>query len=181
VLDERRPNTEPAIGITVCQGVLKADRFEFVLQRCTEAGAARFQPVISERCVAEVPRGEKFRRWERIVQEAAEQSGRAKLPPILPPISLAEIAGRPDLRPGVVLWEGERSAGLRDAIDTATTGNTSRLSIVIGPEGGFEAQELEPLIAAGFPVASLGSRIFRAETAALATLVAVLYHLREIG
>ncbi|MBI4305328.1 MAG: 16S rRNA (uracil(1498)-N(3))-methyltransferase [Chloroflexi bacterium] len=181
IIDQRWPKTEPQLDITVCQAVLKADRFEFVLQRCTEAGAARFQPVISARCVAEVPRGEKFRRWERIVREAAEQSGRVKVPPISPSISLADVSRLSELRPGVILWEGERSVGLRTAIDKATAGGASRLSLVIGPEGGFEAKELEPLVAVGFPVASLGPRIFRAETAALATLTAALYHLREMG
>lgn len=181
VLEQRWPDTEPHVALTLCQAVLKADRFEFVLQRCTEAGVARFQPVLSARSIAGMPEGEKLRRWERVIREAAEQSGRVTVPPILPPVRMADMARRADLRPGILLWEGERSTSLWAALDSVVANGATQLSLLVGPEGGFDAPELEPLIAAGFPVAGLGRRILRAETAALAAVVAALYHLGEMG
>jgi 16S rRNA (uracil1498-N3)-methyltransferase len=174
--------------------VLKADRFEFVLQRCTEAGVARFQPFVSERCVAEMPGGQKLGRWERLVREAAEQSGRVAVPPLMPAVALADLPRRADLLPGVVLWEEERSVGLLEALggSAISLGAVSRtsgrrgeprpsLALVIGPEGGLAKPEVERLAAAGMTVASIGPRVLRAETAALAATAAVMYHCGQLG
>lgn len=184
VIEKRRPEVEPAVRLTLCQAVLKADRFEFVLQRCTEAGVARFQPFVSERCVAEMPRGSKLARWERIVREAAEQSGRVVVPPILPPIDLSDLPDRQDLRPALALWEGEEGLSLRAALDGLTSGGgapgPANLSLLVGPEGGLGASEVERLAAAGIHTASIGPRVLRAETAALAATVAVLYHFGQM-
>lgn len=183
VIEERRPRVEPALVLTLCVAVLKADRFEFVLQRCTEAGVARFQPFQSERCVAEMPRGTKLARWERIVQEAAEQSGRLIVPPILPVIDLVDLPDRPGLRPAIALWEAERSLTLRAALERLAEADSplpSTLSLLVGPEGGLEAREIEMLAEAGIPAASIGARILRAETAALAATVATLYHFGQM-
>jgi 16S rRNA (uracil1498-N3)-methyltransferase len=183
VIEKRRPEVEPAVALTLCQAVLKADRFEFVLHRCTEAGVARFQPFVSERCVAEMPRGKKLERWERIVREAAEQSGRVVVPPILPPIGLAELPHHSELTPAIALWEGEQALSLHAALDrlkgAGATGLTN-LSLLVGPEGGLGASEVERLVAAGIDTASIGPRILRAETAALAATVAALYHFDQM-
>lgn len=184
VIERRRPEVEPAVALTLCQAVLKADRFEFVLQRCTEAGVARFQPFVSERCVAEMPRGTKLARWERIVREAAEQSGRVVVPPILPSISLAELPDHPELAPAIALWEGERALSLRAALDRLTGADApgpAKLSLLVGPEGGLGASEVEGLAAAGIETASIGPRVLRAETAALAATVAALYHFGQMA
>lgn len=198
VIEENRPRVEPVVALTLCVAVLKADRFEFVLQRCTEAGVTRFQPFLSERCVAEMPRGTKLARWERIVQEAAEQSGRLIVPPILSVIDLAGLPDRPGLRPAIALWEGERSLTLRTALENlgrpggsgtpagsgapggAGAPVLASLSLLIGPEGGLEAREVERLDTAGIHAASIGPRILRAETAALAATIAVLYHFGQM-
>jgi 16S rRNA (uracil1498-N3)-methyltransferase len=184
VVEVRQPDVEPSVALTLCVAVLKADRFEFVLQRCTEAGVARFQPFVSERCVAEAPRGQKLARWERIVREAAEQSGRLVVPPLSPAVSLADLAGRPDIRPAIVLWEEERSRSLRSALTgilPTPLPRRSAVSLIIGPEGGLEAREVKALASAGVGVGSLGRRVLRAETAALAATVATLYHLGQMG
>ena len=197
VIEVRQPDVEPAVALTLCVAVLKADRFEFVLQRCTEAGVSRFQPFVSERCVAEMPRGQKLARWERIVREAAEQSGRVMIPPLLPVAALADLPTRADLQPLVVLWEAERSVGLREVLDAMaiprraksatavnSTGRTSSrpsLSLVVGPEGGLAEREVQQLTGAGVRTASIGPRVFRAETAALVATAAVMYHRGELG
>jgi 16S rRNA (uracil1498-N3)-methyltransferase len=181
IVDKRRPRVEPAVALTLCQAVLKADRFEFVLQRCTEAGVARFQPFISARGVAEMPRGPKLARWERIVQEAAEQSGRVTVPPILPPVPIAELALGADIQPAVVLWEEETKVPLYAALERVGGGRTpTRLSLIIGPEGGLESREVEALASEGIVAASIGPRVLRAETAALAATVATLYHFGQM-
>lgn len=195
VVGERRPRVEAGVAITLCVAVLKADRFEFVLQRCTEAGVARFQPFVSRRCVAEMPRGAKLARWQRIVREAAEQSGRVVVPPLLPVIDLVAVPRDPHLTPAIVLWEDERSVGLRTALDRlaelrpaspapsphpSTSPWPAKLSLIVGPEGGLEAGEVEMLASNGIQKASIGPRVLRAETAALAGAVAALYHLGQL-
>jgi 16S rRNA (uracil1498-N3)-methyltransferase len=197
IVDVRHPVVEPSIALTLCVAVLKADRFEFVLQRCTEAGVVRFQPFVSERCVAEMPRGQKLGRWERLVREAAEQSGRVAVPALLPAVGLADLPRLAGTLPGIVLWEEEQSVSLREALGGLTispgarsptsggpaigTSSRSAFSLVIGPEGGLARPEVGRLAAAGMVVASLGPRVLRAETAALAATTAAMYHFGQLG
>jgi len=181
IIGRSNPGVEPRLAITICQAVLKADRFEFVLQRCTELGVARFQPVITERCVASMPGGGRLTRWERIVREAAEQSGRVAVPPIARAITLPELAASDSHRPAILLWEAESAHTLREALEERLKGAPARLSLIIGPEGGIDPREADILRKAGVAVAGMGKRILRAETAAVAATVAALYHSGALG
>lgn len=181
IADRRKPLVEPELSITLCQAVLKADRFEFVLQRCTELGVVAFQPVIADRCVASMPSGGRLERWERIVREAAEQSGRVTIPPIAPAIAISDLAAAPGLQPSILLWEEESGVPLQVALDRQLATSPSRIALIIGPEGGIAPAEAEFLRSRGVAVAGMGRRILRAETAAVAATVAALYHSGALG
>ena len=177
VCDKKMPSTEPRLALTLYQGVLKADRFEWVLQKGTELGVSRFVPVISQRAVStDAERIESKRtRWERIIQEAAEQSHRARLPRLAAPLSfpLACQQGPKDHDRSFIPWEEAMDVSLVVAL-RALEHRPQSVALWIGPEGGFTAAEValaqEHLIQA----VTLGPRILRAETAGLAAATIVL-------
>ena len=180
LLDERSPATEPATRVTLCQALLKTNRFEFVIQKATELGIHAIQPVITRRSVAEPPSRQRALRWSRIAREAAEQSGRLRVPEVLEAMNLVDAAAGLD-GPAIALWEGERTASLREALVGAIDGGTSDLRLFVGPEGGFEADEAEVLKASGAALATLGARILRSETAGVAAVTLAMYELGELG
>ncbi len=174
---------EPAVQITLYQGTLKGQKFEWVLQKGTELGVSRFRPVICQRSVVNHPRDvvDKYPRWERIIREAAEQSRRGRLPQLAPPLTLAEAIespGRSAWPDSLALMPWEEASG--PALKTILAETTPRqVAIFIGPEGGFSAAEAAQAQAAGIRPVKLGPRILRAETAGLAICAAVLYQLGE--
>jgi 16S rRNA (uracil1498-N3)-methyltransferase len=180
LLEERSPSTEPAARVTLCQGLLKTNRFEFVIQKATELGVHAVQPVVTRRSVAEPPSGQRILRWSRIAREAAEQSGRLRVPEVLAAASL-EVAAAGSDAPAIALWEGERTVSLREALMGASGGGKDGLRLFVGPEGGFEAGEAEVLKASGATLATLGARILRSETAGVAAVTVAMYELGELG
>lgn len=177
LLQSSCPDTEAIVSVTLSQVLLKSDRFEFVLQKATELGVQTVQPVLSERCIADSPSPSRLERWERILREATEQSGRVRVPSLLPVVRLDEAIA-PEHGPAVMLWESEKDRSLsRSLADLAGTG---RLNLICGPEGGFATGEAERMRNSGVAVASLGPRILRAETAAVTALTISLYALGEL-
>lgn len=181
--------SEPRTKITIYQALLKADRFEFVLQKGTELGAVGFVPLITARTVlgavgeADSPRRQ---RWQRIIVEAAEQSGRGRLPQLHPAVllqSACETASGLSLIP----WEGERTVGLRAvlrehfAAEAKGHARPFSVNLFIGPEGGFTEAEVHLARRHGAIPVSLGPRILRAETAAVVAAAAVLYEAADLG
>jgi 16S rRNA (uracil1498-N3)-methyltransferase len=166
--------------------MLKADRFELVLQKGTELGASAFVPTVCARSVARPGdgsrRSSRLKRWQRIVVEAAEQSGRGRRPELREPVPFGEACN--DVHGSALIpWEGETRAGLKAALGRlrADGGALTSLGIFIGPEGGFTEQEVDQAKAAGVVSVSLGRRILRAETAGVSVLAAVMYELGELG
>jgi len=175
---------EPRTQITLYQGVLKGRRFEFTLQKGTELGIVEFVPLISDRAIiADLGDVDRKRiRWKRIIQEAAEQSGRGRLPHLEPAVLFSRACERAQQQGGLALipWEGERSLSLRSVL----TGQEKRpfvVSLFIGPEGGFTADEVELARRYGIRPVTLGPRVLRAETAGLVAATAILYELRDLG
>jgi 16S rRNA (uracil1498-N3)-methyltransferase len=182
VMEVRPAPAEPAVALTLYQCVLKGDKFEFVLQKATELGATTVVPVVSSRTVARPGRAlaHKQTRWEAIVREAAEQCGRGALPVVAPACSFADaLAAAQGTR--LLPWEeGEANPGLVAALQQSPQ-PVAEVNLLIGPEGGLEAGEIEEAIAAGWQVVTLGQRILRAETAALASLALVTAALGWMG
>ena len=189
VLGRHQPATEPPVALELHQALLKGQKMELVLQKGTELGVNRFFPVLSERCVTRPSRADlegRMVRWQAIVREAAEQSGRVLLPAIAPLESFGEAcrtASTADL--AVMAWEEERAVGIgrlvREAGLTAADTHRPRVALLVGPEGGFSEREVAFARSVGVRIASLGPRILRAETAALVAPTIVLYEMGGLG
>lgn len=175
---ERRPGkSESPIRIILCQGLLKSARFEWILEKGTELGVSVFSPILCRRSMAglEDAGTSKVQRWQRIITEAAEQSGRARLPQLLPTRTLKDaLASIPPGALALMPWEEEHDLSLRDALKSSAA---STVVIFIGPEGGLTVEEVRQAQQHGAQIVSLGPRILRAETAALAAVANVMYEL----
>jgi 16S rRNA (uracil1498-N3)-methyltransferase len=206
---ERRPGkSEPTVRIILCQGLLKSARFEWILEKGTELGVHVFAPILCRRSMAglEDAGPAKLQRWQRIIQEAAEQSGRSRLPELLPICPLLHALN--DIPPGalaIMPWEEEHNRTLHDVLhSTGNVGATLAVAqptparsplanstpapspsaypptttvLFIGPEGGLMPEEVALAQQHGVQVVSLGSRILRAETAALTAVANIIYEL----
>ena len=183
---ERRPGLdEPRTHVTLCQGLLKADLFEWVLQKGTELGIAAFLPMQSRRSLPglETISAAKMTRWQAILREAAEQCGRSRIPTLSPPQPFEHIVKTlPPEALALVFWEGTRAPSLRSTLrDTRRDENRARpIYLFIGPRDGFMEEEARFAAEQGAQVVTLGARILRAETAALTAAALTLYEYREM-
>ena len=163
VVEERSAvASEPRHRLAVAQALLKGDALEEVVQHATEIGVAAFQLIVTERCVAREISPRRLERLRAIAREAAEQSERGIVPPIAEPVPLREA-----LQPGSVLLY-ERHDGTRlAALEPPPV-------VIIGPEGGFSPAEVDAAGQAGVTIASLGPRILRSQTVAVAAAAVIL-------
>jgi 16S rRNA (uracil1498-N3)-methyltransferase len=218
---ERRPGkSEPPVRIVLCQGLMKSARFEWILEKGTELGVSVLSPIICSRSTAGLEDAglTKLHRWKRIIQEATEQSGRSRLPELLPIRPMAQaLTNIPPNAIAIMPWEQEHTLTLRDvlstsirlshgALNSSATRNVGPLAgarfavarpnppqhptapaplsptiivLFIGPEGGLTAEEVALAKQHDVQIVTLGSRILRAETAALATVANILYEFQR--
>lgn len=161
--------TESPLKLHLVQGISRGERMDLVVQKATELGVKRITPVQTEFGVVkfDAERATKRREhWQKVAISACEQSGRTRVPLIDPPLSLNA-------------WFGERTAnvdtdlvllpGAHQPLRSVPT-PTTKVCLLIGPEGGFSQREIEDAAASGFKAVSLGPRILRTETAAIAAL-----------
>ena len=180
IVAERPSPPEPSLELVLYQSLIRPQRFELVLEKGTELGVSRFVPLLSGRAQVRTEAGsQRMQRWRRIVTEAAEQSGRGRVPAVDPPLPFEEALRA---APGLCLipWEGERSQGLRSYL-RGPARPSAAVSLFIGPEGGFAAGEVEAARAAGCVPVSLGPRILRSETAGIVAAALVMHELGEMG
>ena len=160
---------EPAVAVTLLAAVLKGERQDWLVQKAVELGVGRIVPLLTERGVA-IASGAKPERWRRIAREAAEQCERAVVPEVADPVSLEEVS-----------WTGAKALACteRDGrpLPALLADGDSKLALLVGPEGGWTDAERAWLAERGAIGASLGPRILRAETAALAALSTVMSRL----
>ena len=171
-IQSRAPSkSEPSCAVTLYQGLPKADKMEWIIQKAVEIGVTRIVPVEMARSVAVINEKstKKAARWQKIADEAAGQSGRSILPTVEPPITFGEAAARLAAENTVVCYEcgGAPFTSLLEQ-------GTAQLSLVIGPEGGIDQKEIDRLVAGGARLATLGPRILRCETAPLAALAVIM-------
>jgi 16S rRNA (uracil1498-N3)-methyltransferase len=183
VAEKRPASGEPRAQITLYQSLLKRDKFEWVLQKCTEVGVSRFVPVVTERSIvrdAAAVTPSKLTRWRRIITEAAEQCGRGRIPELAPPAALGEVVSEFE---GfdcclVSLTQGG-GEGIRRALRRGD-GTPATIAVLTGPEGGFTEEEGKLCRDSGAIAISLGERILRTETAAVVAASLILYELGEL-
>lgn len=170
---------EPSVPVTLFLALAKGDKLEFVVQKAVELGVFEICLFSSARCVVRLDAKDGKKRVERlsrIAYEAAKQSGRGRIPAISGPIPFSEMLMRAN--DGIFCYEGEQKNSLRNALEKK---QRSEISLVIGPEGGFEPSEVTDAQAAGLISVTLGPRILRCETAPICALSAILYHTDDLS
>ena len=174
---------ESSINLKIFQGIPKSDKMELIIQKSTELGVKELIPVDMERCVSKIngkDAAKKIERWQKIAEVAAKQSGRDMIPNIENVMTIKQIAGLTDtLDMLIVPYERAEGYSFKDAVDEIKDKNIDNISIgiVIGPEGGFEPSEIEILKDSGAKIVTLGKRILRTETVALAMSSVIMYEL----
>jgi 16S rRNA (uracil1498-N3)-methyltransferase len=173
---------DPALPVTLVLSVYKFDRMEWAIEKATELGVAAVAPVIASRSEKHLAQSaaKRAERWRRIVHEAAQQSRRSDVPLIHEPEPLASRVRAASAATRIVLAEQERTITLRHAVEEAAAAagdEMPALEIAIGPEGGWAPAEEALFDANGWRAVSLGPRILRAETAAIAALAVVASYL----
>lgn len=168
---------EPDIEAVLYQGIPKGTKMDIIIQKCTEMGIKRIVPVSTARTVvkleSEKDERKKVERWSKIAEEAAKQSGRGRIPEISMPMTLVEaLQDAAKLDRVIVPYELEGSLGIKEALRGS---KGASIGFIVGPEGGFEASEIEKVRKAGAIPVTLGSRILRTETAGMAVLTAIMY------
>lgn len=176
---QAEPSRESKARVTVYQGLPKAEKLEWIAQKLTELGVARIVPVEMRFSVAKAQKGgQKDERIRRITREAVKQCGRSLCPEVSPPLSFREALD--DMRGREALfmpWENARGLTLTGAVSRFP--NATDIGILIGPEGGISEEEAEAVIGAGGVAVTLGERILRAETAAIASAAILMALLAE--
>ncbi len=174
----RQAETEPKVKITLYQGVPKNPKLETIVQKATEVGVVKIVPVDTTRAVAKLDKKEKLERLRKIALEAAKQSKRGIVPEVGDVLSYKNAvieAAKSDL--SLIPYEEEKETSLKKAL----LGSAAKsVSIMIGPEGGFDKDEISYAIQNGVTPVTLGKRILRTETAGLVVSSAVLYELNEM-
>ena len=168
----RPSQAEPTLAVTLYQGLPKGDKMDWIIQKAVELGVTAVVPVATRRSVArlEGKADKKQERWQRIAAEAAGQCGRGMLPSVERPLSWSQALSRLSGEPALVFYEGG-GRPLRELV----TPSTRRLSVFVGPEGGFDPEEIVAIRRQGGGVATLGPRILRCETAPLAALTLLMH------
>jgi len=167
LLDSQVPGNESPLKITLVQAISRGERMDHSLQKATELGVFRIQPVISSRVEVRLDDKRQARRlshWQGVVISACEQSGRATVPEVQAPLSLEQWLVAIDAYPRLVL---DPAAEIKMSSLSITGG---AVSILVGPEGGFTDGELERVRSGGVTAVSFGPRILRTETAGPASI-----------
>ncbi|MCL4457497.1 MAG: 16S rRNA (uracil(1498)-N(3))-methyltransferase [Nitrospirae bacterium] len=178
ILQETHADIESAINLILCQGILKGEKMDLVIQKATELGVNAIVPVITERCVVKETR--KVKRWQKITEEAAEQCGRTVIPKVHEPVELGSLfMNHGSQMNGFIFWE-EGGISLKEAVGKVITSpslhnSNTPIFIVVGPEGGFTAEEVKLAERSGLIMTTLGRRILRAETAAIVSAALVQF------
>jgi 16S rRNA (uracil1498-N3)-methyltransferase len=169
--------SDAALPIHLLLAIFKFDRFEWAIEKATELGVARITPILARRTEKHLALASDKRvaRWRRIALESAKQSRRADIPDILEPTSLPAALSRESTPTRILLSETEQSLTLAAALQRASF--NLQLSLAIGPEGGWTHEEISLFTTHAWTPVTLGPRILRAETAAIAAIAIASSHL----
>lgn len=176
-------NTESDLKITVIQGLPKQEKMELIIQKCVELGAYEFIPLEMRNCVVklnEKDKQKKIQRWQKIAEVASKQSGRNIIPKVNQIWNINQLCNNIELYDCVIVaYENEENYSIKEEIEKLKSRRTSKIAIVIGPEGGIDKEEIKKLKEAGAKVVTLGNRILRTETVAIALTSIIMFELDE--
>ena len=182
ILEEESVDTELPSKVYLFQGLPKGDKMELIVQKAVELGVYKIVPVAMKRCVVRLDdkkAAKKADRWNSIAESAAKQAGRSRIPEVTMPLSYKEALKMAE-ELDVTLLPYELAGGMevtREVISQIKSGQS--VGIFIGPEGGFEQEEVDAAVSMGAKVITLGRRILRTETAGLATLAVLMFELEQ--
>ncbi len=172
----RKKRGTASLRVTLCQGLPKSDKMDFIVQKATELGVAAVVPLITERTIVKIKdEAKRTARWRKIAKEAAMQSSRADIPQVAPVAAFKDFLQTLNPEPRTLLllpWE-EGTMPVKNVL--RENPDIKNIIILIGPEGGFSKDEAALAKDKGFHLVSLGSNILRTETAALAALSMIGY------
>ncbi|MGO3752340.1 MAG: RsmE family RNA methyltransferase [Peptoniphilaceae bacterium] len=173
-VEKIKEKNESDVKLTLIQAILKADKMETVFKAGTEIGVTSFYPLYTKRVVSKINNKEnkKIDRWQKIIEAAAKQSKRDLIPKVNHPINLNEIKNISKDKEILVAYENEENL-IFDDINL----KNNDIVLIIGPEGGFEIEEIEFLKSIGAKIISLGNRILRAETASICSSYYIIHKL----
>lgn len=177
-------NNESPIEIYLFQGLPKSSKMDLIVQKATELGVKEITPIVTERVVVKSELGEfkKLDRWNRIALEACKQSKRSLVPKVNTPLEfkeLLEFIKTLDLI--LVPYENEDANGVKKVIRDINKDDIKKVGVIIGPEGGFEENEINILKELGAYIVTLGPRILRTETAGFVCSALIMYELGDLG
>ncbi len=173
---------EPPVRVILAQGLAKGDKMDYIVQKAVELGVSEIVPLALDRCVVRYEgkkQQDRVARWQNIAAEAAKQCRRSAIPEVRDIISLRELLTElPPDTAAIMLYEAENKQGLKDML---RSGAAREYLLLIGPEGGFTAQEADLCRDCGVSSATMGPRILRTETAAAAALAVLMYEHGDLG
>jgi 16S rRNA (uracil1498-N3)-methyltransferase len=170
---------EPLVRLILCPALTQREKFEWILQKGCELGVSEFHPLITSRTLSQDTKGweEKLPRWQKILQEAGEQCGRGLIPSINLPQRFEQVLGKMAGIPGYILHEKEQGTSLASGLRTIE----KSAALLVGPEGGFSEDEIKLATDSGLRSVSLGVRVLRMETAAIAACAVFMAVSGELG
>jgi len=173
---------EAPVTIYLAQGLPKSDKMDYIVQKAVELGVKRIYPLELEHCVVHYDHAKKNtrrERWQKIAMEAAKQCGRSLVPTVEPIATLSALfESLADDIVVLMLYEGQAMQGLKQAL---TQHHGENYLLIVGPEGGFSAKEVAMCSSHGASIVTIGPRILRTETAALAGLSILMYEYGDLG
>ncbi|MGC8976454.1 MAG: RsmE family RNA methyltransferase [Candidatus Ratteibacteria bacterium] len=177
-------NPETLFNLHLFQCLPKGDKFDFIVSQTTQLGVKRIVPVISKRTIVKIPQEKienRIKRWLKIAEESSKVSGRTFIPEIERPVKFERcIKEEKDF--GIIFWEGERENTIKHVIEKIKKNDikNKKINVFVGPEGGFDEDEIEIAKKYGYISVSLGKRILRVETASIISIAILIYELENL-
>jgi len=184
ILEARQPAPEPAVAVTLAQALLKSDNLDRVIRDAVMLGVSAIQPFVSKR--TDVPRaalktGVRRERWERTIVSSVKQCGRAVVPQLLDTKDLKQLVTFTSAELRLMFVEpGSAERGTVTDLTTFEGQRPAKAMVLIGPEGGWDPQEVNDAAAAGVTLVTFGSRVLRADAAGAAAIAVLRYIWRDL-
>lgn len=182
ILEQRQGLNEPDTKVVLFQGLPKASKMDFIIQKTVEIGIYEIYPVITDRTIVKIKDvkkvNKKIERWNKIALEAAKQCKRDIVPKINNVINFDKMLDMLSNEKNIIVpYEDEKSLSVKEILRDC---NRNTINLIIGPEGGFETEEIRRLKNIDASIVTLGPRILRSETAGMVALSIILYEFGDL-